>query len=217
MQPFRRFLLIAACVAGLAVLFHLIQVHGLEPLRNQVERLGLWAPVGIVLLRGISILLPALPSTAYSLLAGALLGFQSGFIAIVIADLLFCQTAFLLARRYGRGPVKRLVGDRAMAKVEGFSRNQLEGNPFLLTGLLMTGLFDFVSYAAGLGGTRWRAFALPLLVSVLVSDAPIVALGAGIFNGGKLLLGAALLGVFALALIAGLVKQRARRQSGSAT
>ena len=216
MLRLRRFLLIAASVAGLAVLFHLIQVHGLEPLRNQVERLGVWAPVGIVLLRGVSILLPALPSTAYSLLAGALLGFQTGFIAIVIADLLFCQSAFLLARRYGRGPIKRLVGDKAMAKVEGFSRNQLEGNPFLLTGLLMTGLFDFVSYAAGLGGTSWRAFSLPLLVSVLLSDAPIVALGAGILSGGKLLLGAALLGVFALAMVAGLVKQRAQqRQDGS--
>ena len=104
-----------------------------------------------------------------------------------------------------------------MARVEGFSRDQLEGNPFLLTGLLMTGLFDFVSYAAGLGGTSWRGFSLPLLVSVLLSDAPIVALGAGIFSGGKLLLGAALLGVFALALIAGVVKQRARRQAESAS
>ena len=217
MLRLRRFLLIAASIAGLAVLFHLIQVHGLEPLRNQVERLGVWAPLGIVLLRGISILLPALPSTAYSLLAGALLGFQNGFIAIVIADLLFCQTAFLLARSYGREPIKRLVGNQAMAKVEGFSRHQLEGNPFLLTGLLMTGLFDFVSYAAGLGGTSWRAFSLPLLVSVLLSDAPIVALGAGIFSGGKLLLSAALLGVFALALIAGVVKQRARRQAESAS
>lgn len=218
MRVLRRFLLIAASVAGLAVLFHLIQVHGLEPLRNQVERLGVWAPVGIVLLRGVSILLPALPSTAYSLLAGALLGFQTGFIAIVIADLLFCQSAFLLARSYGRGPITRLVGDKAMARVEGFSRNQLEENPFLLTGLLMTGLFDFVSYAAGLGGTSWRAFSLPLLVSVLLSDAPIVALGAGILGGGKLLLGAALLGVFALAMVAGLVKQRAQqRQDGSAS
>ncbi|PTT95894.1 TVP38/TMEM64 family protein, partial [Pseudomonas sp. HMWF031] len=152
-----------------------------------------------------------------SLLAGALLGFQTGFIVIVIADLLFCETAFLLARSYGREPIKRLVGNQAMAKVEGFSRHQLEGNPFLLTGLLMTGLFDFVSYAAGLGGTSWRGFSLPLLVSVLLSDAPIVALGAGIFSGGKLLLGAALLGVFALALIAGVVKQRARRQAESAS
>lgn len=208
MQRWRRFLLITATIAGLAVIFHLAQVHGLDPIRNQVERLGVWAPIAIVLLRGVSILLPALPSTAYSLLAGTLLGFETGFITIVIADLLFCQAAFLLARHYGRGLIAPLVGQGAMARIEGVGRDQFQGNPFLLTGLLMTGLFDFVSYAAGLSGTPWRAFALPLLVSVLLSDAPIVALGAGLFDGGRLILGLALLGVFALAVVAGLVKRR---------
>ena len=59
--------------------------------------------------------------------------------------------------------------------------------------MLMTGFFDFVSYAAGLSGTRWRGFALPLLFSVLLSTAPIVALGAGIFEDGqKLLIGGVL-------------------------
>ena len=144
-------------------------------------------------------------------------GFRTGFITIVVADLIFCQAAFLLARNYGRDPIRKLVGDRAMGIIEGFNRNQLEGNPFLLSGLLMTGLFDFVCYAVGLGGTRWRAFILPLLFSVILSDAPTVALGAGIFtdNNSKLLIGAAVIGVFGLALIAGLVKKRMRKQTGS--
>ena len=215
MQRWRRLLLITAVVAALAVLFHLIHVHGLEPIRAQVEQLGVWAPLGIVVLRGISILLPALPSTAYSLLAGALLGFQSGFITIVLCDLIFCQAAFLLAQVYGRGPVRRLVGEKAMVRIETFGRNQLEGNPFLLTGMLMTGFFDFVSYAAGLSGTRWRGFALPLLFSVLLSTAPIVALGAGIFEDGQKLLIGGVLGVFALALVAGLVKRRTRNNAES--
>ena len=215
MPRFRQFLLIAAVIAGLAVLFHLINVHGLEPIRAQVERLGIWAPLGILFLRGVSIILPALPSTAYSLLAGALLGFQTGFITIVVCDLIFCQAAFLLASNYGRGPIQKLVGEGAMKTIERFSRNQLEGNPFLLTGLLMTGLFDFVSYAAGLGGIPWRAFALPLLASVLLSSAPIVALGAGIFSGGKLLLIGAVFGMFALAIVASVIQQRMRKQAGS--
>ena len=63
MQRWRRFLLITVTIAGLAVIFHLAQVHGLDPIRNQVERLGVWAPLAIVLLRGVRILLPALPST----------------------------------------------------------------------------------------------------------------------------------------------------------
>ena len=221
MPRFRRFLLIAAVIAVLAVLFQIIKANGLWPTREEIElhvkTLGIWAPLALFSLRGVSIVLPALPSTVFSLVAGAVLGFRSGFITMVVADLIFCQAAFLLARNYGRGPVRKLVGDRAMGIIEGFNRNQLEGNPFLLSGLLMTGLFDFVCYAVGLGGTHWRAFILPLLFSVIVSDAPIVALGAGIFsdNNSKLLIGAAVFGVFGLAVIAGWVKKRTRKQAGS--
>ena len=221
MSRFRRFLLIAAVIAVLAVLFQIIKANGLWPTREEIElhvkTLGIWAPLALFSLRGVSIVLPALPSTVFSLVAGAVLGFRSGFITMVVADLIFCQAAFLLARNYGRGPVRKLVGDRAMGIIEGFNRNQLEGNPFLLSGLLMTGLFDFVCYAVGLGGTHWRAFILPLLFSVIVSDAPIVALGAGIFsdNNSKLLIGAAVFGVFGLAVIAGWVKKRTRTQASS--
>jgi len=220
---FRRFLLIAAVIAGLAVLFQIIRANGLWPTREEIElqvkTLGIWGPLALFALRGVSIVLPALPSTVFSLVAGAVLGFRTGFITIVVADLIFCQAAFLLARNYGRDPVRKLVGNRAMGIIEGFNRNQLEGNPFLLSGLLMTGLFDFVCYAVGLGGTRWRAFILPLLFSVILSDAPTVALGAGIFsdNNSKLLIGAAVFGVFGLAVIAGWVKKRTRKQAGSDT
>jgi uncharacterized membrane protein YdjX (TVP38/TMEM64 family) len=175
--------------------------------------MGVWAPLGIVVLRGISILLPALPSTAYSLLAGALLGFETGLITIFITDVVFCQVAFLVAKRYGQKPVQALVGVKASKRIESFNQSQIEGNPFFLTGLLMTGLFDFVSYAAGLGGTKWKTFTPALIISVALSDPPIVALGAGVFSGGKLMLGVALLGVFALAIISGAVKKYQKKSS----
>ena len=53
----------------------------------------------------------------------------------------------------------------------------------MMTGLLMTGLFDFVSYAIGLSGTPWRRFAPALILSVVISDPLLVALGAGILEG----------------------------------
>jgi uncharacterized membrane protein YdjX (TVP38/TMEM64 family) len=74
----------------------------------------------------------------------------------------------------------------------------------------MTGLFDFVSYAAGLGGTKWKVFTPALIISVALSDLPIVALGAEVFDGGKLMLVFASLGVFGLAIVAGVVKKYQR-------
>ncbi len=213
MQRLRKIIGVSVVVGLAIVVLHLAHTHALEPLRAQVEGMGLWAPLGIVALRGISILLPALPSTAYSLLAGALLGFETGLITIFITDVVFCQIAFAVAKRYGQKPVQALVGEKASKRIASFNQAQIEGNPFLLTGLLMTGLFDFVSYAAGLGGTKWKTFTPALIISVALSDPPIVALGAGVFSGGKLMLGVALLGVFALAIISGAVKKYQRKNS----
>jgi len=44
----------------------------------------------------------------------------------------------------------------------------------------MTGLFDFLSYAIGIGGTRWKIFTPALLISLLISDSILVAVGAGV-------------------------------------
>lgn len=210
MNKLKKFLTIAFFVGFTVVLFSLIQNYGIEPLRNRVESMGFWAPLGILLLRGISIILPALPSSAYSLLAGSLLGFKTGYFTIIISDIIFCQAAFFIARNYGRGPVRNIVGKKAMKKIESFNQNQLEENFFLMTGLLMTGLFDFLSYAIGIGGTRWRIFTPALLISLLISDSILVAVGAGVSQGAGLLLGAALLGMFALATISGLAKRTSK-------
>lgn len=208
MKKTKQFLSIVLVVGIIIVLASLIQTYGIQPLREAVEGMGIWAPFGIIVLRGISIILPALPSSIYSLLAGSLLGFKTGYLTILLSDLIFCQLAFFIAKKFGREPVRRLVGANAMQRIEGFNQNQLEGNFFLMTGLLMTGLFDFLSYALGIGGTRWSRFTPALIISLLISDSILVAVGAGVSQGAGLMLGAALLGMFALATIAGLARKR---------
>ena len=208
MRKLRKFLLITLIVGVIILLLSLIQTYGIQPLRDAVEEMGIWAPFGILILRGISVILPALPSSIYSLLAGSLLGFKTGYITIFLSDLIFCQLAFFIARDFGREPVRRLVGVKAMKRIESFNQKQLEGNFFLMSGLLMTGLFDFLSYALGIGGTRWRLFTPALIISLLISDSILVAVGAGVSQGAGLMLGAALLGMFALATITGLMKKK---------
>ena len=91
MLKLRKFLSILFFVTIAIVIIYIIQNYGIEPLRIQVANMGIWAPLGIFILRGISIILPALPSSAYSLLAGSLLGFQTGYFTILISDVFFCQ------------------------------------------------------------------------------------------------------------------------------
>lgn len=208
MSRLKNGLTISAWIAAFIIVVVLLQRYGISPLQETVKQMGFWAPLGLFLLRGVSIILPALPSSIYSLLAGSLLGFKTGYLTITLSDLVFCSAAFYIARRWGRGPVSRLVGAGAMKRIDGFSQNQLEGNFFLMTGLLMTGLFDFLSYAIGISRTHWRVFAPALLISVLISDSILVAVGAGVAQGASVTLGIALLAMFALATLTGLLKKK---------
>lgn len=193
---------------ALAMFFWVVNRYGVAQLRERVELLGPWAPLGLFAARFLSILFPAVPGTAYSILGGTLFGFWPGLAVVCLADLASCSLNFWLARRYGRGLVQRFVGDRFIAKVDRLSQAHLENNFFLMVGFLMTGFFDFVAYGVGLTKTSPLKFLPALVLSIGISNPPIVAIGAGVFEGGKLLLGVALLGTFALALLTGYLRKR---------
>lgn len=197
---------VVALLIGLAI--WLISRYGISQLRAQVEHLGVWAPLGIFLLRFTSVVVPALPGTGYSILSGGLLGFTKGLLVICAADFLSCSLSFFLSRRFGRRLVQRLVGERFMHRIDTLSQRHLERNFFLLTGCLMTGFFDFVCYGVGLTQASWLRFMPALIISIIISNPPIVAFGAGLLEGGKLLLGFALLGILGLAIVTQFVQHR---------
>ncbi len=176
------FLIVVLIFGIVGILTNILNTNK-ESIQSVVQAAGIWGP-GIIFFA--------------TVIAGGALGFKSGYLTIVLADFICCQIAFFIARRYGRLPVKKIVGVKAMKRIESFNQNQLEENFFLMTGLLMTGLFDFLSYSIGLGGTRWRTFTPALIISLLISDSILVAFGAGISEGKNIL----------LATISGLTKSK---------
>ncbi len=186
----------------------LIQKTGIDQLRQQVDRFGIWAPAIIFGLRFTSVIVPVLPGTAYAILAGGLFGFVQGLLIVALADLASCTFNFYIARRYGRDLVERFVGQSFIEKVDRLGQRHLERNFFLMTGFLMTGLFDFVAYAIGLTKTRWQSYVIALLVSILIAKPLWVAAGAGIFEGSRLFLGLALLGAFGVGIVTAVVQRK---------
>ncbi|MBD1880714.1 VTT domain-containing protein [Coleofasciculus sp. FACHB-T130] len=189
----------------------LLNKYGIEQVREQVDRFGIWAPAIVFGLRFTSIIVPVLPGTAYAILAGGLFGFAQGLLVVALADLASCTFNFYIARRYGRGLVERFVGQQFMEKVDRLAQQHLEGNFFLMTGLLMTGLFDFVAYAAGMTTMRWQSYFLALIVSILIAKPLWVAAGAGIFEGSRLLLGFAILGAFGIGIVTAVVQRQSKQ------
>ena len=181
--------------------------YGIEEIRSEVSKLGIWGPLAIFILRFTSVIIPALPSTAYSLLSGSLFGFSTGVIVICFSDIISCSICFFISRTYGKDIVRRFVGENFVMRVENISKKHLENNFFLMTGFLMTGLFDFVSYAIGLTRVPWKKFAPALMISILLSNPPIVALGAGLLTGGKRLVLIGLFCIFLLSIISSKLKR----------
>jgi len=166
-----------------------LDVNGIRELfLNVVGRLntnrffGLILILILFLLRSISIIVPVLPGTIFSVAAGYQFGFIQGLVIIFCADFLSCSISFLLARKLGRDYIMNLLGSRQMRRVESISKDYLEKNYFLMTALLMSGFFDFVCYAIGLTKITWKRFMPALIFSIIISDAPFVASGFGARN-----------------------------------
>ncbi len=201
---FKAFIFIFAFIT----ITYFVNTYGVNKIKENIGQIGEFIPLGIFSMRFISIIIPALPSTAYSLLSGALLGFKKGLLVICLADLISCSISFYLSRKYGRSIVRKIVGDNSMKRIENFSKNNIEGNFFLMTGILMTGLFDFFSYAIGLTKTSFKKFLPALFLSIILSNPPIVGLGSGVLNGGRQLIIFALIGIFLLSIISAKIKFR---------
>ena len=131
----------------------------------------------LFILRSVSILIPILPGTYCSVIAGYLFGIKNGLLIIFIADFLACSLSFFISRRFGRTFVSQILGQRQMKKVENITKKYLENNFFLMTGLLLTSWFDFVCYAIGLTKISWKRFMPALIFSIIISDIPFVAAG----------------------------------------
>ena len=211
-EKLRKFLFIALFVLAAALFYYFIVIEWEEQINQIVEDMGILAPLGIFILRGISTIFPVISNLPYAILAGRLLDFKTACLTIFLADFISCQVAFWIARNLGREPVRRLVGIKAMKRIESFNENQLEGNFFLMTGVLMTGLFDFLSYGLGLGGTRWRIFSFSLLLCLVIFDAVAVAVGAGLADAVYIAI--AMVGMFGLAIISGLIKKKISLNKG---
>ncbi|MEM7714236.1 MAG: VTT domain-containing protein [Cyanobacteria bacterium P01_A01_bin.68] len=198
---------------GIALVVGITYINqvGIEQIRANVDKLGIWAPIALILLRTVSVVIPAIPSTAYSLLSGTLFGFWKGIAVIFIADFAACCLNFYIAKRFGRKIVQKFVGEKFIDKVDNLASKHLEDNIFLVAGFLMTGLFDFVCYAVGLTEMPWHKFIPALILGIGVSTPPIVALGAGVFNQGRWMLVLAMLGMFGLALLTGWLNKRRSR------
>ncbi|MDU8914069.1 VTT domain-containing protein [Aestuariicoccus sp. MJ-SS9] len=136
-----------------------------QAVETWVAAAGVWGPFAIITLMTIAVVASPIPSAPIALAAGAAYGHYAGAAYVAIGSEIGAITAFLIARALGRGPVERLLGDKADYGLLG-SQNALTLSVFA-SRLLPFVSFDAMSYAAGLSRLHFWRFSLATMAGIL--------------------------------------------------
>ena len=168
-----------------------------------VATAGPLGPLAIIILMTVAVVASPVPSAPVALASGAAYGHYAGTLYVALGSEIGALAAFLIARGVGRGPVERLLGEKADKGLLG-SQNALTLTVFV-SRLLPFVSFDAMSYAAGLSRLHFWRFSLATMAGILpasfvlahfgsvvvegsLSSAEWIALGLGLMTGLPLLL-----------------------------
>lgn len=146
-----------------------------------VESAGPWGPLAVAALMTIAVVASPIPSAPVALASGAAYGHYAGTVYVALGSEIGALVAFLIARRLGREPVARLLGEKADYGLLG-SQNALTLTVFV-SRLLPFVSFDVMSYAAGLSRLHFWRFALATMAGILPASFVLAHFGSAAMDG----------------------------------
>lgn len=132
---------------------------------SAVKKVGIFGPLVFVFINAITLIIAPISGTPTYLAGFALFGKQVQFL-VYLSAVFAGSINFLIARRWGRRMVIKLVGKDNMSKVDEFSQNYGMGTLIFLR-LFQGQFFDFISYAFGLSKMKfWPYFLVTVLAPI---------------------------------------------------
>lgn len=157
----------AGVVLMLLVIFGVVWFVDQSTLQTWIMQAGVWAPLVFVLAKASTLVFAPLSGGPLYPLAGALFGFNTGFVLLIVGDALGNTIAFAISRVLGRSVVERMV-KKDSGMVARVSDVMATTKGFMLARVCLASLPEVVAYAAGL--TRigfWKFFVMQNTVGVL--------------------------------------------------
>ena len=153
----------AMYMALFALLSWIVHIVGLQDLQLLVAGAGIWGPLFYVGIKAMTFTFAPLSAGPIQLAAGLLFGIELGTFYSLLGEVIGGTVNVLIGRLYGRPLILRLVGQHGLERIDGFYHRYLDDWKRLLAArLVLFSVYDFISYAVGLGRIR-------LLVYILVS------------------------------------------------
>ena len=153
----------AIYIALFALLSWLVSIVGLRELQLIVASAGIWGPLFYVGIKAMTFTFAPLSAGPIQLAAGLLFGVGLGTFYSLLGEVIGGTINVLIGRLYGRPLILRFVGEQGLGRIDNFYHRYLDDwKQLLIARLVFFSVYDFISYAVGLGRIR-------LLVYILVS------------------------------------------------
>jgi uncharacterized membrane protein YdjX (TVP38/TMEM64 family) len=181
----RRFVVIAALVvacfiaAGWAIGLMVERSYDVSPenIREDIRSLGAWGHLMYVLVMIASVIFSPIPNLPVMIGGGLAYGVVLGTAYAVLGLTIGGSIAFWIARKGGRRYLARFIGPKAAAQIDAVASARTGGWVLFWARMLPLVTGDWVAYAAGLTGIRYRVFLLATAFGSIPPTA--VAVGAG--------------------------------------
>ncbi len=153
----------AMYIALFALLSWIVHIVGLQELQLLVAGAGIWGPLFYVGVKAMTFTFAPLSAGPIQLAAGLLFGIELGTFYSLLGEVIGGTINVWIGRLYGRPLILRLVGVQGLQRIDSFYHRYLDDwKQLLVARLLLFSVYDFISYAVGLGRIR-------LLVYIAVS------------------------------------------------
>jgi len=166
------------CVLGGLALYLFVQSIGSAELESMVESAGIWGPLVYIAIKALTFTFAPLSAGPIQFASGILFGVIPGVLYSVLGEVIGGTVNVLIARLLGRRIVERFVGAAALARIDDFYERRLDDWKSLLAArLLLFSVYDFISYAVGLGHIRLSVYIIVSFVGGLIPTYIFVAIG----------------------------------------
>jgi uncharacterized membrane protein YdjX (TVP38/TMEM64 family) len=158
--------LILILVLLLGIFLQSLLLDHLERVKEIISSYGLLGPLIFILLLALSTIFAPINNFLIWLPGFYIFGPERSFIFSFVGGLIGGLSAFLIARKFGRPIVKKIIGKKGMERIDKLTED-LGGLALWLLMIFGTSLFDFVSYAAGLTNIKIKKFFAAILLGPL--------------------------------------------------
>jgi uncharacterized membrane protein YdjX (TVP38/TMEM64 family) len=166
-RPMPRQLVYALAIAlGISALsIVLVEVFdGAAKMRQWIIGAGVWAPLVYVGLKASTYVIAPLSGTPVKLAGGVLFGFWEGAALGLAGDTIGASLNFWIARLFRDKAITRFAGKGAIKQIDELTEHVGGWKALLAARLILSSLYDFIAYAAGLSNLAFKQF---FLVTVL--------------------------------------------------